>query len=78
MGDLAEIYREMDKHQRERREARLASADNTGWTVHTTYHWSRDLNGERLDYWPSRSKFQYQGKVLTGEVDKFIAKRTKK
>lgn len=33
------------------------------------------LNGKRLDYWPSRNKFQYEGKVLCGDVQGFIRNR---
>lgn len=33
-------------------------------------------NGKRLDYWPSRNKFQYNGKVMTGDVLGFIRKRS--
>ena len=29
--------------------------------------------GHRLDFWPSRKKFQYRGKVRRGDVFKFIA-----
>lgn len=46
--------------------------DDGGWTKHTEYHWSRMVNGKRLDYWPSRSKFQYEGKVQRGDVLNFI------
>lgn len=42
------------------------SDDDGGWTKHTQYHWSRNVNGERLDYWPSRKKFQWRGKVFRG------------
>ncbi len=37
-----------------------------GWTEHTKYHWSRTVDGHRLDYWPSRKKWQYKGKVKRG------------
>lgn len=48
------------------------SADDGQWVKHTAYHWSRTVNGLRLDYWPSRKKFQYQGVVRRGDVMKFI------
>lgn len=41
-------------------------ADDGNWTKHTPYHWSRMINGERLDYWPSRKKFQWRGRVMRG------------
>lgn len=50
-----------------------AKTDNDGgWTVHTDYHWSRVVAGKRLDYWPSRKKYQYGGRVMRGDVYKFI------
>lgn len=52
------------------------SADDGGWTKHTEYHWSRTVAGQRLDYWPSRKKFQYAGRVMRGDVQRFIAKST--
>jgi len=30
------------------------------------------VNGERLDYWPSRKKYQYRGKVKRGDVMQII------
>lgn len=44
------------------------AADDGGWTKHTDYHWSRMLAGHRMDYWPSRKKYQYRGKVRRGDV----------
>jgi len=44
------------------------ASDDGGWTKHTEFHWSRMVNGERLDYWPSRKKFQFRGKVKRGDV----------
>lgn len=48
------------------------SADDGGWIKHTEWHWSRIVAGQRLDYWPSRKKFQYQGTVRRGDVMKFL------
>ena len=50
------------------------AADDGGWTKHTEFHWSRTLAGHRLDYWPSRKKFQYRGKVRRGDVQALIRK----
>lgn len=50
-------------------------ADDGGWTKHTDYHWSRTVAGHRLDYWPSRKKYQFKGIVLRGNVMAFIAKQ---
>lgn len=54
-------------------EAKDSSVNDGGWTIHTEFHWSRMLDGHRLDYWPSRKKFRYRGKVRRGDVNKLIA-----
>ena len=51
---------------------RAKAADDGGWTKHTEFHWSRKVNGHRLDYWPSRKKFQFKGKVSRGNVSDFL------
>lgn len=77
MGDMGDYFNEHKKQDKKRKEKNLAAADVTGWNKHTDFHWSRDLNGERLDYWPSRNKFMYQGKVMCGDIQGFIKRRTK-
>lgn len=47
-------------------EAKDPRNNDGGWTKHTEYHWSRMVDGHRLDYWPSRKKWQYRGKVRRG------------
>ena len=76
MGDMGDDFRALDAHNKARKAKNLENADSDGWTKHTAYHWSRDLNGSRLDYWPSTTRFQYQGKIMVGGVDGFIKKRT--
>ncbi len=78
MGDVGDDYKFLKELKKDRREKNLASANGDGWTKHTEYHWSRLLNGIRIDYWPSRNKFQYDGRVMTGDVNAFIAKRETK
>lgn len=51
-------------------------ADDGGWTKHSEFHWSREVAGKRLDYWPSRKKFQYRGKVRRGDVYNFIKRKS--
>lgn len=70
-----EFWDDLKAHKKEKfdkdRKAFLATAlsnDDGGWVKHTEYHWSRFINGERLDYWPSRNKFQWRGKVRRGDV----------
>jgi len=76
MGDMREVFDDMMQHNRARKAKNLASADPSGWTIHTKYHWSRDLNGKRLDYWPSKNKFQYDDRIMCGDVSGFIRKRS--
>ena len=54
--------------------AAAVAADDGGWTKHTEHHWSRTVAGQRLDYWPSRKKWQYAGRVERGDVQQFIRK----
>lgn len=75
MGDMGEMFREHKAQDNERKERNLANANSDGWNIHTMYHWSRILNGKRLDYWPSRNKFQYDGRIMCGDVNGFIRKR---
>ena len=44
----------------------------SGWKEHSQFHWSRVVNGKRLDYWPTKNKFQYDNVVQTGDVNEFI------
>ena len=74
MGDVGEDYKALRELRAEKRKGNLESASKDGWHLHTEYHWSRTLNGKRLDYWPSRNKFQYDGKVMCGDVLAFIKK----
>ena len=78
MGDMGDIFNTMKRYTRERKRERLAAADPTGWVKHTDYHWSRTLLGSKLDYWPSRDKFQWRGRVMTGDVVAFIAARERR
>jgi hypothetical protein len=75
MGDMAEVFNLMKELNKERKERNLLNANSEGWNKHTEYHWSRTLQGKRLDYWPSRNKFQYEGRVMCGDVLGFIKKR---
>lgn len=57
---------------RERFMAQAVEQDDGCWTKHTQHHWSRTVGGKRLDYWPSRKKWQYEGRVQRGDVQAFI------
>lgn len=74
-----EIYDIMKEHSKQKFDADRArflveaiNNDDGGWTQHTEYHWSRMIAGHKLDYWPSRKKWRYRGKVSRGDVLKFI------
>jgi len=43
-----------------------------GWRKHTPYHWSIDVAGKRLDFWPTKDKWMYEGELCWGDVDEFI------
>lgn len=84
MSDRDSIWDALKESSREKFDADRArflldakANDDGGWTKHSEFHWSRTLNGHRLDYWPSRRKFQYQGKVQRGDVMHFIRKEVK-
>lgn len=73
------IYDAMKEHSKQKFDSDRArfleeakAADDGRWIKHTEFHWSRMLNGKKLDYWPSRKKWQYAGKVRRGDVVKFI------
>ena len=79
MTDRNPIWDAMKEHSKDKfnrdRAAFMAKAikeDDGGWIKHTEYHWSRTVAGERLDYWPSRKKYQYKGKVKRGDVMKIV------
>lgn len=74
-SDIAVIGRAMDEQKRARRAKRLSEADPTGWTQPTPHHWSRTLLGDRLDYWPSTTRFMWRGRKMVGDVSGFIRRQ---
>jgi hypothetical protein len=75
MGDMGDIFNAMKDWTRARKRERLAEADPSGWVQHTDHHWSRQLLGSKLDYWPSTARFQWRGRVMSGDVGDFIKAR---
>ena len=87
MGDMGDFYRDWDAIKKAAKEKRLAEALCTfdawqdpmpGWTKHTPYHWSRDLCGDRMDYWPSTGKWRWRDRSYRGtpySTAGFIANR---
>lgn len=65
---LRESKQQKFNADRKRFMAQALAKDDGCWTKHTEWHWSRSINGERLDYWPSRKKFQWRGKVTRNLV----------
>lgn len=70
--DLKEYSKAKFDADRKRFMEDASNEDDGGWTKHTEYHWSRTVAGHRLDYWPSRRKYAYRGKVRRGDVMKVV------
>lgn len=67
---LKQVSKKKFNSDRARFIAEAEKQDDGGWVKHTPYHWSREHNGKRLDFWPSRKKYQYEGVVRRGNVHK--------
>jgi hypothetical protein len=74
MGDMGDIFREMRESDKQRREENLerAQAHKHMFKVCTEHHWQYTLNGELLDYYPTRCKWRYRNKNRYGDVVGFI------
>ena len=81
MSDMGDMYREMREEKQKRhhenwmRDSDLMKDDK--WTEHTVHHYSKDLSGGRLQYWPSSNKWHFRGKVHHGsyaKLQEFIAR----
>ena len=75
------IYDALKEHSKAKFDADRArfmseasAADDGGWHKHSAHHWSRTVAGDRLDYWPTRKKYQFRGKVRRGDVYAVIRK----
>lgn len=59
---------------------KAADRHNTEW-IKQQYHWTRKLNGDVLQYWPTKDKWHWRGVTYTSEdgdtVDQFIERRQK-
>ncbi len=71
-SDIKAAYKEKFQEDKARFHADAKRADDGNWVKHTEWHWSRNVNGERLDYWPSRKKFQFRNKTRRGDIYAFI------
>ena len=77
MGDMGDIFRDMTEADKKRRYRNLdrARESKLPWTKHTDYHWSMELQGARLDYWPTKNKFRWRNVMYYGGVEGFVKKR---
>lgn len=42
------------------------------WEFHEPWHWSAMLDGARIDYWPTKRKWNHWGEIKTGDVVAYI------
>lgn len=62
----------MIKISKKQRKKNIANFDKTGWKQHNGFHFSRMFNGKKLDYYPSTSRYIYDGKSVIGCVYEFM------
>ena len=74
--DFADIKAYSKEQYDLRRKQALEEADPTGWTQHTQWHWSRQVEGERIDYWPSKRKWRFRNHTYYGMLDRLKLKIT--
>lgn len=76
-----EVFDILKKERQEKRgKRRMEFEDNyaeLGWTRHSETHYSRTVNGKRLDYWPGPKKWRYNNKTMGGDVDQWLRKHDK-
>lgn len=75
--DMKQVSKDKFDADRKRFMAEAQAADDGKWTKHTEHHWSRMVKGSKLDYWPSRKKWQYKGKINRGDVFAYIKRLEK-
>jgi hypothetical protein len=76
MSDMTEEFDFLKREAKLRKKANLQNANPEGWTQHTEFHWSRILQGDRMDYWPSTNRFRYRGVTRYGGVEGYIRNRS--
>lgn len=73
-----EVFDILKQERQEKRGKRRMSFEEEyaekGWTRHHETHYSRTVNGERLDYWPGPKKWRFKGKTMYGDVDQWLRK----
>lgn len=87
MSDMGDMFREMRMAKQRRRHENLvaetalmeADLDNT-WSRHRVDHFSLELEGHTLQWWPSSRKWHWCGKTYHGkytDLQAFIRNRRK-
>jgi len=70
VSETTDLYRETAEYHKQLRQQRLArneaTYDLSNWKQHTPYHWGRTVKGKKLDFWPTKDKWMYDGKVRVG------------
>jgi len=82
MTTMGDFYRDNKVHMNDVKADHLRVAEDTKWPVEWSISpnncWFTILGGKRLSYWPTTNKFQYKGKIYTGDPKSligFISKR---
>lgn len=57
--------------------ATFTDAGAYNWIVHSEYHLSLWLLGEWLQYWPTKSKWRWNHRTYTGDVNAFIEEQVR-
>lgn len=70
--DMKSMSREKYNHDRALFLEQAKKVDDGGWQKNSEWHWQRPLAGFTLDYWPSRKKYMYRGRVARGDVYQFM------
>jgi len=71
-----EVFKDLRRErQEERRKRREEFKGGPGWKKHSETHYTYNLNGEKLQYWPGPKKFHFMGKTMHGDVEEFIRKQ---
>lgn len=62
--DVTDFFKKQRLRKQERGRQRLTLFDEikAEWTQHSDYHFSRVVNGVRIDYWPSTGKYTLDNK----------------
>lgn len=73
-----EVFDFIKAERQQKRDERRMSFEKVyaamGWTRHHETHYSRIVNGRRLDYWPGPKKWRYNNKTMFGDVKQWLRK----